>query len=151
MPAAPPAVFVPPSGAPTAPPGVFIQPSGAPSDAVRVFEPAPAGKGTLLISGVSTAGVNGYVQYIGIVNGLPAWSRDGTMQQLDGINVILYGLAGFWYLARDAYTPYAAIRAIGVSPTPDAAGGGSWGVTTGSGVPTLTASAAPPPPAIFTP
>jgi hypothetical protein len=107
-----------------------------------VFEPAPAGKSALVISGVSTSGVNGAVTYCGLILGKPAWSSDGT-QTAGASNTIAEYTGTAWKVSRGA--SYSATK-TSAAATPD--GLTSWTVGTGSGSPVIAAFAVPTPPVI---
>lgn len=129
---------------PTAPPVIFTPPSAGPppSAAAPVFEPAPAGKAALTLSGITTAGVNGLVVYCGLITGKPAWSSDGT-QTAGASNTIVEHTGTAWKISRG--TAYSATK---TSAAADPAGLTAWTVGTGSGSPTVAAFSAPTPPAI---
>lgn len=130
MPSAPPVIFTPPSaGAP-------------PAAAGAVFEPAPAGKASLVISGVSTSGINGGVIYCGLILGKPAWSSNGT-QTAGASNTIAEYTGTAWKVSRGS--SYSATK-TSAAATPD--GLTSWAVVNGSGSPVIAAFAVPTPPAI---
>jgi hypothetical protein len=131
MPASPPVIYTPPSA------------GGPPAAARAVFEPAPAGKSTLIISGVSTAGINGRVIYCGLIANKPAWSTDGT-QTAGASNTIVEYISGTsWKVSRGS--SYSATK-VSAAAAPD--GLTSWTVGTGTGSPTIAAFAVPTPPAI---
>ena len=93
---------------------------------------------TLVVSGATPSSVNGTYTQIADQNGLPAWSKDGDAVPEDGVEGIIYGFAGFWYLKREVYgVNYSAVVAIFVSTTPVGLTG--WSITGGSGQPTLAA------------
>lgn len=131
MPSAPPIIHIPPSaGSPPTAPG-------------PVYESAPAGKSTLVISGVSTSGINGSVGYCGLIAGKPAWSSDGT-QTAGASNTIVEYISGTsWKVSRGS--SYSATKVSGAI-APD--GLTTWTVGTGTGSPTVAAAAAPTPPVI---
>lgn len=130
MPANPPVIYVPPSA------------GGPPAAPNAVFAPAPAGKATLVISGVATSGVNGSVIYCGLILGQPAWSSDGTQVAGAGNTIAEYtGTA--WKVSRGS--SYSATK-TSAAASPD--GLTSWTVGTGSGSPTIAAFAVPTPPVI---
>jgi hypothetical protein len=153
MPAAPPAIYTPPSaGAPPSAAGaVFVPPSAGspPAAAGAVFEPAPAGKSVLVISGAVTAGVNGSVVYCGLINSKPAWSRDGTQSTSNPANVLVFSGIGSpnWIVQIGNGTSYYAAKSSSAA-TPD--GLTAWTVSPGSGSPVIAAFAVPTPPAITT-
>lgn len=130
MPATPPVIYVPPSA------------GGAPPAAGAIFEPAPAGKGLLAISGVSTSGVNGQVVYAGLIQNRPAWSTNGT-QTAGAANVIVEYTGTAWKVSLGS--AYSATKTSGAT-TPD--GLTAWTVGTGTGSPTLAAFTAATPPVV---
>lgn len=129
---------------PTAPPAIYTPPSpGSPPSAPgAVFEPAPAGKAMLTISGVTTAGVNGNVIYCGLILGLPAWSSNGTQTAGAGNTIVEY-TGTQWKTSRGS--SYSATK-TSAAATPD--GLTAWTVGTGTGGPTIAAFAVATPPAI---
>jgi len=129
---------------PDAPPVIYTPPSpGAPPSAAgAVFEPAPAGKAMLTISGVTTSGVNGNVIYCGLILGKPAWSSDGT-QTAGASNTIAEYTGTAWKVSRGS--SYSATK-TSAAATPD--GLTSWTVGIGVGGPTIAAFAVATPPAI---
>lgn len=131
---------------PSAPPVIYTPPSaGSPPDAPdSVFEPAPAGKGTLVISSVATSGINGNVIYCGLILGEPAWSTDGT-QTAGASNTIVEYTGTAWKVSRGS--SYSATK-TSAADTPD--GLTSWTVGTGSGSPVIAAFAVATPPVITT-
>jgi hypothetical protein len=133
MPALPPVVYVPPSaGAPPAAPA-------------QVFAPAPAGKAALVISGVTTAGINGYLIYCGLIAGKPAWSTDGTQTAGDSNTIVEYISGTSWKVSRAS--SYSATK-VSAAATPD--GLTAWTIGIGSGQPTIAALAVRNPPGITT-
>jgi hypothetical protein len=131
MPANPPVIYVPPS------------PGAPPAAAAPVFEPAPAGKSVLVISGVSTSGINGQVIYCGLIAGKPAWSTNGS-QTAGASNTIVEYISGTtWKVSRGS--SYSATK-VSAAAAPD--GLTSWTVGTGSGSPVVAALAVPTPPVI---
>lgn len=130
MPANPPVIYVPPS------------PGSPPAAAGAVFEPAPAGKSVLVISGVSTSGINGQVIYCGLIASKPAWSTDGT-QTAGASNTIAEYTGTAWKVSRGS--SYSATK-TSAATSPD--GLTSWTVGTGSGSPVIVALAVPTPPVI---
>lgn len=133
MPASPPVVFVPPSaGAP-------------PASAGAIYEPAPAGKQVLNISGVSTGGANGPVIYAGLNDGKAAWSTDGTLVS-GASNTIVKSDSGVWSVARGS--SYSATK-TSAAATPD--GLTAWTVGTGTGSPSLAAATVSAGAVVFTP
>lgn len=114
-----------------------------PSNPVKIFEPAPAGKAVLVISGVSTSGINGNVHYCGLIAGVAAWSTDGTQTAGASNTIVEYSGGADWKISRGA--SYSATK-TSAAATPD--GLTSWTVGTGSGSPTVTALAAGTPPVI---
>lgn len=131
MPAAPPVIYTPPSaGAPPSAPGA-------------IYEKAPDGKAVLVISGVSTSGINGSVVYAGLIAGKPAWSTDGS-QTAGAANTIVEYISGTsWKVSRGS--SYSATK-VSAAASPD--GLTTWTVGTGTGSPTIAAASAPTPPAI---
>ncbi len=122
MPASPVTIFAPPpvGATPTAP--------GA------IYEPAPAGKAVLVITGVATAGLNGSLIYAGLNDAKAAWSSDGTLTP-GASNTICKSDAGTWSLSRGS--AYAATK-TSATAAPD--GLTAWTVTTGTASPTLAAA-----------
>ena len=130
---------------PSAPPVIFTPPSpSAPGAAPGIFEPAPAGKGVLLVSGVSTALVNGLFYYAGRNDNSPAWSRDGTLVH-STINPIIFETSGIWFVQLNNGSVYGATK-TNAAATPE--GLTSWLVSTGTGQPTIAVSALAVPAAI---
>lgn len=117
-----------------------------PAAPVIIFEPAPAGKSTLVISGVSTSGINGNVVYCGLMAGKPAWSTDGT-QTAGASNTIVEYISGTtWKVSRGA--TYSATK-VSAAAAPD--GLTTWTVGTGSGSPTIAALASGTPAVVYVP
>ena len=132
MPANPPVVYVPPSA------------GGPPAAPSAVFAPAPAGKAVLVISGVATAGINGFVIYCGLINNKPAWSSDGTQTPGASNTIVQSGdLGTVWTCSRDGVF---GSNKVSSAATPD--GLTSWTITLGSGSPVIAALAVPTPPVI---
>jgi hypothetical protein len=104
-----------------------------------VFEPAPAGKAALVITGASTGGVNGTVVYCGLVNGKPAWSNDAS-QTLSDTNTLVDYTGTQWRVRRGSV--YTAVK-TSAAATPD--GLTTWTVSPGTGSPVIAALAAPNP------
>lgn len=129
---------------PSAPPIIYIPPSvgGTPAAPQLVYEKAPAGKATLVISGVSTAGINGSVVYAGLILGVASWSTDGT-QTAGASNTIVQYTGTQWSVSRGS--SYSATK-TGASTPPDGLTG--WTVGTGTGSPTLVAASVAAPPVI---
>jgi hypothetical protein len=99
----------------------------------------------LVISGVTTAGINGRVIYCGLIAGRPAWSTDGT-QTAGAANTIVEYISGTsWKVSRGS--SYSATK-VSAAATPD--GLTAWTVGTGSVSPTIAAFAVPTPPSITT-
>jgi hypothetical protein len=97
----------------------------------------------LVISGVTTAGVNGNVIYCGLIAGRPAWSSNGT-QTAGAANTIVEYISGTsWKVSRGS--SYSATK-VSAAATPD--GLTAWTVGTGTGSPGIAAFAVPTPPAI---
>lgn len=135
---------------PSAPPVIYTPPSpgSPPSAAGSVFEPAPAGKSVLLISGVTTGGVNGYVHYAGRVNNYPAWSSNGSLTP-GAANVIVTSNGGVaWGVTLNAGVTYLATKSSGAT-TPD--GLTDWTVTPGLGSPVIAVATVQAPVPIFVP
>lgn len=133
MPSAPPVIYTPPT------------PGGTPAAPAAPFEPAPAGKNLLLISGVSTAGVNGYLRYAGRFNNYPAWSTDGTQVSGPANAILNYnGTTTWWLVMGSTYS----VSKVSAAATPD--GLTSWTIGLGTGSPVITATTTPPAPAVIT-
>jgi hypothetical protein len=130
---------------PSDPPTVFVPPSAGipPSAPAAVFEPAPTGKGVLVIAGVSTAGINGPVVYCGRTGGRAAWSTNGTLVASGTNTIVEYVSGADWRIARSGV--FSATR-TSVAQTPD--GLIPWSVSLGTGVPTVAAVSAGTPPII---
>lgn len=134
MPSTPPVIYVPPSaGSPPSVPG-------------KIYEPAPAGKSTLIISGTLTAGVAGTVVYAGLINGQPAWSTDGT-QTPGAANVIVQYTGTQWKISRSS--SYTALKTNASTSGPE--GLTTWTVTPGTGSPTVSAGGVVAPPVVYVP
>lgn len=130
---------------PSAPPIIYVPPSaGSPPTAPNaVFAPAPAGKAQLVISGVSTSGINGSVIYCGLIANKPAWSTDGS-QTAGASNTIVEYISGTsWKVSRGS--SYSATK-VSAAASPD--GLTSWTVGTGTGSPVIAAFSVPTPPVI---
>jgi hypothetical protein len=133
MPATPPIIYTPPSA------------GSPPSAAGAVYEPAPAGKACLVLSGILTGGNNGTVRYCGLINGKPAWSTDGT-QVLSATNMIVsYQSGTSWRVQLNTGAAYIATK-VSAAAAPD--GLTAWTVTPGTGSPVATAFAVGSPPVI---
>lgn len=134
---------------PSNPPVVYVPPSaGVAGTLPQVFEPAPAGKSILVISGVSTSSVNGPVVYCGLINGKPAWSSDGT-QTVSASNVIVsYQSGTSWRVQLNAGAAYIALK-VSAAAAPD--GLTTWTVSPGTGSPVIAAFSAGSPPVVFVP
>lgn len=115
-----------------------------PTNPIAIMGIAPAGKAILTLAGVTSpaSGMNGALQFAGLVNGLPAWSTDGTLTAGAG-NVIVQYNGTAWTVTRSS--DYSATK-TSAATTPD--GLTSWTVGTGTGSPTLTATALAAPSAI---
>jgi hypothetical protein len=98
---------------------------------------APSGKVIITLAGVTTpsSGINGDLQFAGLVLGLPAWSTNGTLTAGSG-NVIVQYNGTAWTVTHSS--TYSATK---TSAATDPVGLTSWTVGTGAGSPTLTAKA----------
>ena len=130
---------------PTAPISIFTPtPPGGPPTAPRaVFAPAPAGKQSLVISGVTTAGINGAVIYAGLQAEKAAWSTDGTLIP-GSANTIVEHTGGAWKVSRGS--SFSATKTSSAA-TPE--GLTAWTVGTGTGSPVIAAGSVGAPPAVF--
>jgi hypothetical protein len=109
----------------------------APAAPTPVFGNFPAGKQILTLAGVSdpASGINGDLWFAGLLNGLPAWSTNGSLVAGAG-NVIASSNGTAWTVTHaSTYSATKTSEAL----TPD--GLTSWTVTTGTGSPTLVAKA----------
>jgi hypothetical protein len=116
---------------PLAPTSIFTPPTaGATTTApASLFDKAPTGAINLVISAVTTSGVNGTLHYAGTNAGKPVWSRDGT-QTTSTTNPIMSHDGTSWKLALGA--TYSATK---VSPAADPAALTVWTLSVGAGSP----------------
>ena len=134
MPSTPPVIYVPPSaGSPPSSPGA-------------IYEPAPSGKQSLVISGTLTAGVAGTVVYAGLINGVACWSTDGT-QTAGADNVIVEYTGTQWKISLDA--AYSATKTNASTSGPE--GLTTWTIGTGTGQPAVAAAGVVSPPVVYVP
>lgn len=118
---------------PSAPISIYTPPTaGATTTApVSLFDKAPTGANNLVISAVTTSGVNGTLTFAGTNAGKPAWSLDGT-QTTSVTNPIMSHDGTSWKLALGA--TYSATK---VSAATDPAALTAWTVSVGVGSPTV--------------
>lgn len=109
----------------------------APAAPVPVFGNFPAGKQILTLAGVSdpASGINGDLWFAGLLNGLPAWSTNGSLVAGAGNVIVTYNGTAWTVTHASTYSATKTSAAL----TPD--GLTSWTVGTGTGSPTLTAKA----------
>lgn len=118
---------------PSAPISIYTPPTaGAATTApASLFDKAPTGAINLVISAVTTSGVNGTLHFAGTNAGKPVWSRDGT-QTTSATNPIMSHDGTSWKLALGV--TYSATK---VSPAADPAALTAWTVSVGAGSPTV--------------
>lgn len=132
---------------PSNPPVITPSPSAAsPGTLPKIYEPAPSGKQTLVISGSLTAGVAGTVVYAGLINGVPCWSTNGTQTAGAG-NVIVEYTGTQWKISLSS--SYAAVKTSASTSGPE--GLTTWTVTPGTGSPTVAAGGVVAPPVVYVP
>ena len=104
----------------------------------------PAGKQVLTLAGVSSpaSGINGPLQFAGLLNGLPVWSTNGTQTAGAGNVIVSYNGTAWRVVHTTTYSASKTSSAL----TPD--GLTTWTVGTGTGSPTLTAAAQAAPAAV---
>jgi hypothetical protein len=112
----------------------------------KIYEPAPPGKSTLVISGTLTAGVAGTVVYAGLIGGVPCWSTNGT-QTPGAANVIVEYTGTAWKISLSS--SYTALKTSVSTSGPE--GLTTWTVTPGTGSPTVAAAGVVAPPVVFVP
>lgn len=118
---------------PSAPISIYTPPTaGATTTApASLFDKAPTGAINLVISAVTTSGVNGTLHFAGTNAGKPVWSRDGT--QTAGVtNPIMSHDGTSWKLALGS--TYSATK---VSPAADPSALTAWTLSVGAGSPTV--------------
>ena len=132
---------------PSNPPVITSAPGAAsPGTLPKIYEPAPAGKTTLVIASAVTAGVNGTVIYAGLINGQPCWSTNGT-QTAGAANVIVEYTGTQWKISLSS--SYTALKTNASTSGPE--GLTTWTVSPGSGSPTVAAAGPSTPPVVFVP
>ena len=132
---------------PSNPPVITSAPGAAsPGTLPKVYEPAPSGKTTLIVSGTLTAGVAGTLIYAGLINGVPCWSSNGT-QTAGASNVICEYTGTQWKISLSS--SYTALKTNASTSGPE--GLTTWTVTPGTGQPTVAAAGPGTPPVVFVP
>ena len=138
-PAAPGAITSPGSGsAPTAPAAITSPGSGsAPTAPAAITDVGTVGTpAVLIISGVSTSGVNGNLYPAGTVNGTAAYSRDGSLVTGPANVIVNWNGTSSWFMVMGS--TYSASKASAAA-TPEGLAG--WTVALGTGSPVITAVA----------